>query len=168
MATALTPIAWTSLASASSSVTFSSIPGTYRDLYLVTDISSGNASDGSQVLRFNSDSGSNYSTVSAEAQGSAVSSSTLTTNGILDTFNVTTVTNNPAVIVWHILDYSATDKHKSVLARESVATSRTAVGVGMIAGRWANTSAISSITLVAQNSTTYAAGSTFALYGIAA
>ena len=53
-------IATTTLSSAQSSVTFSSISGSYTDLIIISDaiLASGNDALG---LRFNSDSGSNYS-----------------------------------------------------------------------------------------------------------
>jgi hypothetical protein len=166
MPAAMKPLATITLSSAQATVTFSSITSAYRDLVLVTNISTTSANDGSQIMRMNGDTASNYSNVWLET---GVTSSQLTTTGIVDSGgNVTTVTNSLATIVWNILDYSATDKHKQVLVRENTATSRTAAGVSTVTGRWANTAAITSIVLLAQNSTTYAAGSTFTLYGVSA
>jgi hypothetical protein len=60
------------------------------------------------------------------------------------------------------MDYSATDKHKTVLIRQnSVADSAFAMGA-----RWANTAAITSIQL-SLGAATFSTGTTFALYGIA-
>jgi hypothetical protein len=61
------------------------------------------------------------------------------------------------------MDYSATDKHKTVLSRANNAAN----GVTAIAGRWASTSAITSIVLTFQSSS-LATGSTVALYGVSA
>jgi hypothetical protein len=163
MASALTPIAWQSLGSATSSVTFSSIAGTYRDLILVTVTSRDTVQDGNQQVRFNSDTGSNYPRVEMGGNGSSASSRVLTTSGITDTSISNTVYSSPSSVIWNILDYAATDKHKSALVRANSNN-----GVVASAGRWASTSAVTSLTVVAMNGSVYAAGSTFALYGVSA
>jgi hypothetical protein len=70
---------------------------------------------------------------------------------------------NPFFII-QLMDYSATDKHKTVLSRKNQAA-RTTVAQ---ASRWASTSAINKITVnVTQpDPTNFAVGSTFYLYGI--
>jgi hypothetical protein len=60
-----------------------------------------------------------------------------------------------------IFDFAQTDKHKSFLSRTDVANLETAAQ----AGRWASTSAITSI-LIYVAADNFAAGSTFSLYGI--
>ena len=65
--------------------------------------------------------------------------------------------------VVQIMDYSATDKHKSVLLRHSDSARQAAA----YAARWANTAAITSMVL-APSSGTFSSGSSFALYGMAA
>jgi hypothetical protein len=60
-----------------------------------------------------------------------------------------------------VMDYSATDKHKTVLARNA----STVNSVNAHAARWANTGAITSIVVLTESST-FASGSTFSLYGI--
>jgi len=68
-----TPLATVTLGSATSSVTFSSIPATYRDLILIFD---GTRTGNNNVqYRFNSDTGTNYSTVIAAGNGSGTTSS---------------------------------------------------------------------------------------------
>ena len=62
------------------------------------------------------------------------------------------------------MDYSATDKHKTMLSRGGSSS----FGVGMNAGRWANTSAVTSVLVIGQSGLDFAAGSTFYLYGIEA
>lgn len=68
-------------------------------------------------------------------------------------------TNSMAII--HAMDYSATDKHKTFLIRSGDATETWA-----IAGRWASTTAISSLKILDTASATFDVGTTFALYGI--
>jgi hypothetical protein len=58
------------------------------------------------------------------------------------------------------MDYSVTDKQKTVLSRTN-----SSFGTDITAGRWASTSAITSVT-VYPSSGDFEIGSTFALYGI--
>jgi hypothetical protein len=67
-----------------------------------------------------------------------------------------------AFSILQIMDYSATDKHKSALTR-TTHTSQSVVEA--LASRWANTAAITSL---AVSGGTFNVGSTFALYGIVA
>ena len=62
-----------------------------------------------------------------------------------------------------IMDYSATDKHKTVLSRSGQANS----AVDAWAGRWANTTGITSFGM-APATGNFQAGSVFSLYGVIA
>jgi hypothetical protein len=62
----------------------------------------------------------------------------------------------------NIMDYSATDKHKTYIFRDNIASSLVVAQVG----RWANTTAISTVALISSSST-FVVGTTVALYGIA-
>lgn len=66
--------------------------------------------------------------------------------------------------VVHIMDYTATDKHKTWICHSSLPNN----AVVKYAGRWGSMSAITSIYIINTGGTTFTAGSTFALYGIAA
>ena len=66
-------IATTTLGSAASTITFSSIPATYTDLRLVL-VGTGSSSGVNVNLRLNNDSGTNYSQTSLVGNGSAASS----------------------------------------------------------------------------------------------
>jgi len=162
MATALTPLANLTLGSAASTVTFSSISSSYRDLVLIGNFSL--SANNYPWFHFNGDTGGNYSYVELGISGAP---SSTTGNGVTNIYfdNFTGFTSN-AQFQMHILDYSATDKHKTGLLRAGDP------GVGQTlatAFRYASTSALSSITLTAGFSTTkFAVGSTFALYGVSA
>lgn len=164
MANAMVALATTTLGSAASSVTFGSIPATYRDLRLVSLVPSlsGAPLASGAWIRFNSDSGANYNTVYAYGNGSATGSGTEVSVSTLF-WGAFPAAGGMANL--DILDYSATDKHKSVLGRADGNGGST----WMHAGRWASTSAITSILLEAPDTgtKTFAAGSTFSLYGIA-
>lgn len=165
MAAAWTPLANLTLGSAASSVTFSSISGAYRDLYVVVN---GTASVGytSVALRFNNDSGSNYNDVYMTNNGSSPYSNTNTSQNKLNAGSLG-VTSSSSPLTWllNILDYVATDKHKTVLSR--VGTGSDSSIVEAAAGRWASTSAVTSVQ-VFPVSANWSAGTTFALYGVSA
>jgi hypothetical protein len=152
-----TPLANLTLGSSASTVTFSSISQAYRDLVIV--LSGTTSVDTTINIRFNSDSGSNYSYVQMFGNGSVAGSGANTVTSIFSAVLRTTMGND----VVQIMDYSATDKHKSVLIRRNHAGADTVAS----AERWANTSAITSISLVT-GSGTYNSGTSFALYGIVA
>lgn len=145
------------LGSATSTVTFSSISGSYRDVVIV--FNGGVTSRTGQFLEFNGDTTSaNYSNI--YAYGSGASAFTGSAANRIFAEVIENSANNNAII--HIMDYSATNKHKTSLIRVNNATPN---GVEMRAFRWANTSAITSISLVASG-TTWLSGSSFYLYGI--
>jgi hypothetical protein len=148
--------------STTSSVTFSSIPATYRDLILVTNGAS-NITSEFAYIRFNGDTGSNYSWV--QMGGGAVgvfSSSSTTTSWRISSF---AASGNRVVSAVQIMDYSATDKHKSGLIRDNGQEGTTNV-VRAYAARWANTSAITSIQYFTSTGS-LSSGFTLSLYGIA-
>lgn len=150
-------IATTTLAASSSSVSFASVPQGYRDLVLVASTTT-TGEDGIQV---NGDTGSNYSTVQMRGNGSATGSVSFTDTLIAPSTQISVPSGTLKQWSIQIMDYSATDKHKTFLTRFGSAS----VQVQAQANRWANTSAITSIRIM---NATYDAGSTFTLYGIAA
>jgi hypothetical protein len=161
---AWTPLANTTLGSTATSVTFSSISSAYRDLRVV--ITTGTTGGGQCAYTINSDTTSTYVWVTAEGDGSAASSA-WNGNTYGNTFNNVLLygydTTPRAFITLDFLDYSATDKHKTVLSRGNTA----ARGVNMMAVRWPSTAAISTISFVSSPST-FISGSTFTLYGVSA
>jgi hypothetical protein len=164
MATALTPIAWQSLGTTATSVTFSSIPGTYRDLMLVCQYSTSSATY--VKIQFNGDAGANYYFVTAYGNGTTTGGSgNSSQTNIYDNLGGNDNSTSLSLLQMHVLDYSTTDKTKTALVRMSNATSGSPVAE-MSAQRWASTSAITSVVLTS-NAGNFAIGSTFALYGVA-
>ena len=158
------PLANITLGSTASSVTFSSIPATYRDLVVVF-AGAATTSANTVLIRLNSDTGSNYSSVFARGNGSNAASSSTTTTGawFLQANEALGTTQSNAI--GQIMDYSATDKHTTILTRANN-NNTTGPAVEMIASRWANTAAVTSVQVYV-SSNAFASGSTFALYGIA-
>ena len=158
-------ISTTTLAAATSSVTFSGFPtdGTYRDLVLVASVTNPSGGTSNVNIRFNGDSGANYNHVSIFGTGSAATQSgSNTTNSINFPLGGT---ENIGSIVSQIMDYSATDKHKTFLTRIA---DKGGYGDYVIAAasRWANTSTVTSVTVF--GTANFQIGNIFNLYGIAA
>lgn len=162
MTVTYTPIASQTLTGSATSVTFSSIPSDYRDLILITN-SSANPNFQTIGLTFNNDNSAIYHDIVGFAQNTTHSSqvggsntSIRIQNG-LDTSGFIRNLHNI-----QILDYSATDKHKTVLYESN----RPDHFAGMGGGRWGNTAAITVVKLTPLSSRSFLAGSTFSLYGV--
>lgn len=158
MTTTYTLLASNVLGTSSSSVTFSSISSSYRDLVLVVDVLAV-SSTARANLRINSDSGTNYALVGLYS-GSA-SFSPPGAGGFTNIQpNSEASTTNKASYTAQLLDYSVTDKHKMLLIRTSSSTD-----ASFTTWRWTNTAVINSIEIFATSSN-FAVGSSFYLYGI--
>lgn len=157
-----TAIATNTLGSSATSYTFSSIPNTYTDLVLVVNAST---TTGNQNMRlnFNSDTGTNYSDTELSGNGTTVT--TVKDNNVafmpIDNVAYAQANFNNIKII-NLMNYSNTSTNKVVLVRSDNA----ATGVDMAVCLWRSTSAINSITIGSTG--TFATGSTFTLYGIAA
>lgn len=163
-----TAIATVTLQAATPTVTFSGIPNTYRDLILVSKIrSSRPSSDSDLFIQFNGDTSSNYTYVRMLGRSSGANSAA-NINGTdkIDLGQVpgaSATSEEFALTMCEILDYSSTDKHKSVITRANAPGSTSVVG--RHAGRWANSAnAISSIKIYS-NLGSLVESSTFALFG---
>jgi hypothetical protein len=135
-------------------VVFSSIPATYRDLIVIV---AGSATAAASFgVRLNSDTGSNYTYVLADGNGSTASSG----SGTLTYGLAGRISTSQSVSVMQIMDYSASDKHTTILGRGNAADDI----VRMNASRWANTAVVNSVSVM---NATFNAGTTFSLYAIA-
>lgn len=158
------PLANVTLSASAASVTFSSISQAYRDLVLVIK---GNGDAGIPVFTLNNDTnGSNYFLVTMSGNGSTASSNSNTGDPYIAfnrAINPTVGTLNPHFIA-DIFDYSATDKHKTVLTKLSSAAN----GVEYATSRWSSTAAVTSLQVKVTSASTLMAGTTIALYGVSA
>ncbi len=161
------PIASQTLSSSASTVTISSIPGTYTDLVLVLRLFPVNTNVVSVAFRINSDTGSNYSETNIYGTGSAVGSERFSSGtsgrfGRAIDFRGTAYT-----AVTHFMSYANTNVYKTILTASANADSPSAPGVERSVDLWRSTAAITSIDLLA-GSNSFASGSTISLYGIKA
>lgn len=150
------------LAATSSSVLFSSIPQNFRDIILIQTGNSTNTSINSLQIRMNNDSGSNYPSVFMVTDAGAISAGSFTDSGHIAGYAINT---GVVVNIVNIMDYSTSDKHKTVISRQNTASDSR---VRVIASRWANTAAVTSLLCRVDTGANWNAGSTFTLYGIEA
>jgi hypothetical protein len=153
------PITTQTLGSAASSVTFSSISGSYTDLVIIQ--SNQTSAGGYTRVTFNSDTGNNYSNIQMYGTGSTPGTSVNTSIAYMQSGYSTASVQ--VTLIHQIMNYSNSTTRKTALMRwnDTGDTAGTSIGI------WNSTSAITSITLT-QGSGNYNTGSTFTLYGIAA
>jgi hypothetical protein len=157
MAITYEPIVSTTLTSATTSVVFGSIPATYTDLVLVSTILDPN---GYVVMRYNSDSGNNYSRTWMFGNGSTAGSNRGSNISGLDLKAKDASSGSEyAPTITQIMNYSNTTTYKTTLISQAFSGE-----VAAYVGLWRSTSAINTITLTNDMKT----GCTFTLYGIKA
>ena len=153
------------LGSASSSVTFTSISATYTDIVAVVNMPASGAV--TTAIRFNSDTGTNYSTTLLVGSAGGADSYRESTKSYGITGGLVSGLGANSNFILQIQNYSNTNTFKTAISRSNSATN-SEVGVNAILYR--STSAISSISFIdyAGGSNTYPTGTTFTLYGIKA
>jgi len=155
-----TPIATQTLGASASTVTFSSIPGTYTDLILICNTTGSVANQGIG-LQFNSDTSTNYSHTVLYGDGSSAQGATATnqTRSVIGNISST----NPVYLAANIMNYKNTTPSKTIISLNGPS-----FAVTSYVSLWrASPAAISSMVLVLESGT-FSSGSSFTLYGIAA
>jgi hypothetical protein len=166
------------LTSAQTTVTFPSIPSTYKHLQ-IRGFWRGNRATfpvSDALLRFNSDSGTNYASHSLTGQGNGDTTTGVQTGGAgsLTSINVgqpgTSVTGFVTSVI-DILDYASTSKNKTVHSFSGLDINGTTSGYGgsvsLSTGVWLNSStAINSISFTVGDGSQWQQYSSFALYGV--
>jgi len=173
--TPVTPSSFESIATAtgtgsSGTITFSSIPSTYKHLQIRFIVFSN--VDGSNVgFQFNGDTGNNYTqhqlyggTYPTTAAKGA-NANTAQPKGWAGSYDAGTRGSYPTVGIIDIVDYASTTKYKTVRVLVGTDTNGTAnQEVTLDSSLWLNTAAINSITLLIGGN--YTTSTQFALYGI--
>jgi hypothetical protein len=158
--------------STTNTVTFSSIPSTYTDLVIVANGYTLTA-DISQRIRFNSDTGTNYSLTYVGGNGTSASSGRTTSGtGIYANYLTgwSSTSTQPGNWVFSIMNYANSTTYKTCLSRANQPVGSSYPGTEAVVGLWRNTAAITSLTIEAGYSSShyFAAGTTLSLYGIRA
>jgi hypothetical protein len=157
-----------------STITFSSIPSTYKHLQLRIAASTdrGTFALDNVFVTLNGDTGGNYSHHYLQGDGSSASAgatanATVVRSGSLPS---SAAANVFGVSIFDILDYKDTNKYKTTRSLSGFDLNGTVSGIGgfvqLYSGNWRNTAAVNSITLNRQSGTNFIQYSHFALYGI--
>jgi hypothetical protein len=161
------------LTSNQSSISFTSIPGTYKHLQVRGIARSSEAQPVTQCkLQFNSDTGSNYTFHALFGNGSSAASEgygTGVVNGVTPVLRIPAATAASSLFgltVIDILDYANTNKYKTVRSLNGY-DSNGSGQVNLTSGLWTSTSAVTSIQITHQaGSAEFVQYSSLALYGI--
>ena len=167
------PLGEFTLASTQATITFSSIPQTYKHLQvrIMARTDRAGASVDPMLLRFNSDSGTNYSWHDFYGDGASVAAEAASTSTGIKFYRAagaTATASRFGIAVLDILDYTSTNKNKTVRYLGGIDQNGSGeVFVG--SGAWLNnTNATTSLSITPFAGTNFVANSSFALYGVLA
>ena len=159
----------TSPSGGTTSITFSSIPQTYKHLQIRAIARDTSASAGSTgyALRLNADGGTNYTWHRLNGNGTSVTAAGSVSQSYLNVDQSEVGGSSPASVfaasIIDLHDCTSTTKNKTV--RHIAGDDMNGSGdIWLGSDLWINTSAINQITMFCSG--IFAAGSTFALYGI--
>ena len=161
------------LTQSAASVTFDNLPTSgYTDLKIVMSTrATGSRSDDAMLIRLNSDStAGNYSIRWLRGNGSSATSGDGTgyAGGYVGEFNGGASTSNTFTSQEIYIPNYRSSSAKSFSVDITEEANQTTVYAHLVAGLWTGTAAITAVTFIDHNSNSFAAGSTFSLYGVAA
>jgi len=165
-------IATVTAAGGEASLSFTSIPSTYKHLQ-IRGIGKANFLSSATLwttLNFNSDTtAANYANHQLTGDDSAVAASGATATGAIQVSSLVSndgsETNMFSAFIIDVADYNSTTKNKTVRSFSGNERNTTPSIIELSSGLWINTAAITSMTFN-RPGFTFIAGSTFALYGI--
>lgn len=154
-------------------ITFSSIPSTYKSLqFRILGKNTDTSVGGTQaIVRFNSDTGTNYSYHFLRAEGTTVAAGGGTSNGSMEWNGVypssaATQANMMGTGIIDVIDYASTSKYKTLRGFHGWNGNTVDNGwVVLNSGLWMSTSAINSVSIIT-NGSNWTSNTTIALYGI--
>lgn len=154
--------------SSTSTVTFSSIPQTFTDLFFICHVRSADSTTGINI-RFNGDSASNYAASYFLANNSSVTTAAyIGHTSILATGFSSSATvsgsSNFSPFIFSVLSYSSSVIKKTTVGQAFAFNSTSDHAINISNGAWDSTNAINSVSLIGTGN--FAAGSVFSLYGI--
>jgi hypothetical protein len=157
------------------SITFSSIPATYKHLQIryIAQTDRATYPTSAMYLQFNGQgdgtTNMSYHTLSGSGSSASASGSANADRYYCSQISSNAATNVFGIGVIDILDYSDTNKYKTIRTLGGYDTNGNVNGLGQIAltsGNFRSTSALSSITIGFAFGSNYQSGTQFALYGI--
>ena len=166
---AMIPIATVTVGTSQSTITFSSIPQNYEHLQLRWIARSDRAQTQDFVdIRLNSDTGANYSAHLLYGDGAAASAAAYVSNTSVGLIFMPAASSTASVFsvgVMDILDYTNTNKYtttRTLGGADINGSGRIVLGSGV----WMNTAAVTTLTIITDNASTFTQYSSFVLYGI--
>ena len=156
-----------------SSITFSSIPSTFKHLQVraivKNDIADTSISSGGMAIN-GDNTNSNYAYHQLDGDGSTVSASgTSNSRPVYGRVPQANYTNIVGATIIDIQDYASTTKNKTIRIFDGCDTNSTNGYIELRSGLWMSTSAVNSLTFYAHSwssSFYFTTATTFALYGI--
>jgi len=147
-----------------STVTFSSIPSTYTHLQLRVLARYSSAGNTQYPIRFNSDTGANYSDHNLRGNGASATAGADTSQNSIFVDRIPSSSETSGVfggLIVDILDYSNTNKYKTIRTLGGYDNNGSGT-ISLCSGLWQSTTAINTILF----NIAVAQYSSFALYGI--
>lgn len=156
------------LGTTAASVTFSSIPSTFRHLQIrMTTRGDFGALTTALNVRFNGDTAANYDHHWLRGTGSAATSNSGTSETGIWLGYTPAGTESASIFaptIIDVLDYAQTTKNKTLRALYGLSGTSSSTYVNLDSGFWNNTAAVNSTTIYPTNGN-FVTGSRFALYG---
>lgn len=158
----------------SGTITFSSIPSTYKHLQIrgIFKVAGTGFYIDDLYLRLNGDSGSNYARHALLGTGAAASAAGAASSSYIDCGRVlssdATIANTMFAAVIDIQDYQSTTRNKTVriFSGADGNLSDTSFRVYLASGLWMNTNAVTSLTFSTASSLNFTTATSVSLYGI--
>lgn len=168
MAATYEPIATTTLGSASSTIDFNSIAASWTDLRLVLSVPTSATDGGDFGIRFNSDSGNNYSLTELGGNGTGAVSGRMTSfSSYRVSYNTNgTSTTYPFLITMDLFSYAGSTYKTALSTVSNDRNGGAVVAVSNTVGLWRSTSAVTSINIFSSYNMNI--GTKATLYGIKA
>lgn len=156
-------LATTTLGSAASSITFSSISSAYTDLRVILVVNGYDVGDRPSI-RFNGNTSSVYSTARLYGDGSTATSGRNSGNGDIRPSDSDFLSTSKTFMEVDVFSYAGST-YKTALAGISNDDNGSGKTIRCV-GLWRNTAAITSLTLFCLSGNNFQAGTTATLYGI--
>lgn len=150
----------------SSSISFTSIPATYKHLQIRMLVRNTSTSNGYN-LQMNSDTGNNYAKHYLYGTGSAAGAAAVTSTSSMILADAGISTSTAGVFggsICDILDYANTNKYKTIRTVGGFDNNGNGM-IGFNSGLWMNTAAVTTL-IIFPDAGNFAQYSSFALYGI--
>jgi len=148
-----------------SSISFTSIPSTYKHLQLRLMANDNGGGGGNMFIQFNGDTGNNYAWHYLQGNGSTAGAGAAATTGSFIVGKSGSTASGNGVSVVDILDYQNTNKYKTSRSLNGTDYNNASGVLFYSSGLWQNTAAVSSFTITTTGGS-FTQYSSFALYGI--